>query len=685
MRGQLPFNSLYRHGFIRAAVAIPEVFTAQPPRNAARVIELASLAAERSAAIVVFPELGLSGYSCEDLFGQQPLLESCQRELNRIVEASRNLAPLLLVGLPLAIAGRLFNVAVVIAHGQIIAVVPKTYLPNHREFYEKRQFVSGADATFSDVNILGRTVPFGTDLLLQAADLPAFTLGVELCEDLWVPLPPSTLLALGGATVLCNLSASNVTIGKAEYRRQLCSSHSARCLAAYIYSAAGAGESTTDLAWDGHGLICENGSRLAETERFSPNESLITADIDLERLTLERQRMTSFQDCAARCRQQVSGLRRVSFQFNPPEREVALERVVDRFPYVPNRGPDLDDRCAEAFQIQVSALHQRFRTTGSPHAIIGVSGGLDSTLALLVCARTFDRLRKPRSEIIAVTMPGYATSDRTLANARSLMTHLGVTQMEIDIKPSSRLLLANIDHPYAHGRPVYDVTFENVQAGERTSHLFRLANLKNGLVIGTGDLSEIALGWCTYGVGDHMSHYNVNSSVPKTLVQHLIRWVIRTAGLGEAADAVLESILSTEISPELVPLEGASGQPGQRSEDKIGPYELQDFHLYYLSRFGFRPSKVAWLALQAWGDPARGAWPDGIAGAGARGYDLPAIKKWLVVFLERFFQYSQFKRSCMPNGPKVGSGGSLSPRGDWRAPSDVSAALWLNELRENTP
>jgi NAD+ synthase (glutamine-hydrolysing) len=537
-----------------------------------------------------------------------------------------------------------------------------------------------------EVPFLGERVPFGSDIIFDAADLRDFSLHVEICEDVWAPVPPSTYAALAGATVLANLSASNITVGKAEYRHDLCAAQSGKCIAAYLYTAAGPGESTTDLAWDGHAMIYENDDLLAESERFAESEQLIAADIDLERLAQDRMRMTSFNDSVGDHRERVQAIRRVMFELAPPAGVGPLLRRVERFPYVPSDPAVRDERCFEAYNIQVHGLMKRLASTGIERIVIGVSGGLDSTHALIVAAKTMDRLGLPRANILGYTMPGFATSDTTKSNAWGLMRALGVTASELDIRPSSRQMLADIGHPFARGEEVYDVTFENVQAGERTSHLFRLANFHNAMVLGTGDLSELALGWATYGVGDHMSHYNVNASVPKTLIQHLIRWVADTNQFDPEASSILRAILATEISPELVPGGADAGDgPAQSTEAKIGPYDLQDFNTYYVTRYGFRPSKVAFLSHHAWGDKTRGSWPEGIPEEKRREYDLPTIKKWLEVFLYRFFKISQFKRSCLPNGPKVGSGGSLSPRGDWRAPSDSEAVVWLEELRNNVP
>ena len=685
-----PFQSLYTHGFVRVAVCVPRVKVASPAFNAERTVAMAREVSADGAVLALFPELGLSAYSNEDLFHQDALLDASEKALAHVVEQSREMQAVLIVGGPLRLESRLFNCGFVVHRGRVLGVIPKTFLPNYREFYEKRQFTSGAAAMAlgGAVRLFGAEVPFGDDLVFEATDLPGFALHTEICEDVWVPIPPSTFGALAGATVLANLSASNITIGKASYRKNLCAGQSGKCVAAYLYSAAGQGESTTDLAWDGHALIYENSNLLAESRRFSETDQRITADIDLDRLRQERMRMTSFGDAVQRYREKLASFRRVKFEVGLAGAAVVpLRRTVERFPYVPYDAALRDERCYEAYNIQVAGLEQRLRATGIKKAVIGISGGLDSTQALVVACRTMDRLGLPRANVLAYTMPGFATSEKTRNNAWKLMRAMGVGATEIDIRPSCKQMLQDIGHAFAKGEPVHDVTFENVQAGERTSHLFRLANLHNGLVIGTGDLSELALGWATYGVGDHMSHYAVNASVPKTLIQHLIRWESERTEWSDEARAVLRDILNTEISPELVPHTGGASDPGpsQKSEDVIGPYELQDFNLYYTTRYGFRPSKVAFLAHHAWGDRQKGDWPPGFPPENRRAYDLPAIKKWLRVFLYRFFQTSQFKRSAIPNAPKVGSGGSLSPRGDWRAPSDSSADVWLDELDRNVP
>jgi len=678
-RGQEFFN-LFNHDFARVAVGVPRLRVADPAYNAGQTIELMEQAVAEHAVVALFPELGLSAYSCDDLFHQRALLDGVRDGLLRIVEASERLPILTVVGLPLQVEHVLFNCAAVVHRGRVLGVVPKTYLPNYREFYEVRYFASGDVARTTSIDVAGQTVPFGSQLLFQADSLPGLTLHVEICEDVWVPIPPSSYAALAGATVLLNLSASNVTIAKADYRRQLVSGQSARCLAAYLYSGAGPGESTTDLAWDGHALAAEVGNILAESQRFQDRAQLITADLDLERISQERMRQNTFGVNVERERAQIQGFRTVTFNLEVPrtgELLVSPQRY-QRFPYVPADPARRDERCAEVYEIQVQGLTKRLRFTGVEKPVIGVSGGLDSTQALLVCAQAMDRLGYPRSNILAYTMPGFATSDRTLTQARQLMDALGCTAHELDIRPACLQMLKDIGHPFASGQPVYDTTFENVQAGERTSHLFRLANLHRGLVVGTGDLSELALGWCTYGVGDHMSHYAVNASVPKTLIQYIIRWVAHSERLGSEVSATLLNVLGTEISPELIPaLEGEDAI--QSSEAIVGPYELQDFNLYYTLRFGYPPTRVAFLAYCAWHARDAGVWPD-IPTEHRRQYSIADIKRHLGTFVYRFFQLSQFKRSAIPNAPKVGSGGSLSPRGDWRAPSDAEAATWLAQL-----
>ena len=651
------FFNLYAHGFARVALATPVVRIGDPMANAAATLALMREAAKQKAVVAVFPELGLTAYSCEDLFHQRALLQASEEALAWLLARSRSLPLAALVGLPVAADGLLYNCAALLCRGKLLGVVPKTYLPNYREFYELRQFTPAAGNT-REIELAGQKAPFGK-LIFKHRESPRLRLFAEICEDLWVPVPPSSIAALAGATVIANLSASNVLVGKQEYRRELAANQSARCIAAYLYSAAGCGESTTDLAWDGHAMAYENGSLLAESQRYSGEAQLTFADIDLERLEADRMRQNSFGESARRHAGEIAGFRTVEFSLPPFKGAARLKRKIARFPYVPSDPATRDARCAEVYRIQVAGLATRLRATGAKKLVIGVSGGLDSTQALLVCARVMDELGLPRKNILAYTMPGFATSTRTRSSAWQLMRAVGASAEEIDIRPSCMQMFRDLGHPYAKGRKVYDIAFENVQAGERTSHLFRLANLHGGLVVGTGDLSELALGWATYGVGDHMSHYNVNVSVPKTLVQYLIGWVAKSGQFEAAVAKALERVLVTEISPELIP-------GSQKTEDTVGPYELQDFHLYYTLRFGYAPSKVAFLAWSAWQDK----------------YGLGEIRKWLGVFLHRFFQTSQFKRSALPNGPKVGSGGSLSPRGDWRAPSDGNASVWLDDLKK---
>ena len=663
---------------------------ADPLTNARRTIELAQRAVASKAMLVLFPELGLSGYSLEDLALQDALLDSVEQAVKDVIEASWALHAMLVVGAPLRSEGKLFNCALAIHQGRLLGVVPKTYLPNYREFYEKRQYTSGCQATLDTMTVAGHRAPFGSRLLFAATNRTDFVLHIEICEDLWVPASPSLYAALGGATVLANLSASDVTVGKAAYRRLLCSSQSAKCIAAYAYAAAGYGESTTDLAWDGHAIVCENGELIAESKRFRYQAGLLSADIDLERLRQERARTTSFADCVSLHRASLGDFRRIELELEYPAGPVALQRPVSRYPFVPNEAATLEERCEEVYSIQVQGLVRRMEGSGIDKLIIGVSGGLDSAHALLVATKAVDALGLPRANVLAFTLPGFATSQGTHHSALQLMTALGVNGREIDIRPAAKQMLSDLGHPCSRGEPVYDVTFENVQAGERTSYLFRLANFYGGLVVGTSDLSELALGYTTYGVGDHMSHYAVNASVPKTLIRHLVYWVAHKGEFGSAVVEALHRVLKTRISPELIPAapgarEDSTNEVGQSAESVVGPYELQDFNLYYLSRFGYRPSKVAFLAHQAWSDAARGEWPMWAGGTERHAYELSAIRHWLEVFIERFFHFSQFKRSALPNGPKVGSGGSLSPRSDWRAPSDVSAKVWLEELHQHVP
>lgn len=658
-----PFHAIHSHGFVRVAACTPAVAVGDPGFNAAQTLALARQGHERGCDLMLFPELGLSAYAIDDLFLQDALLRRVEAEIAGLAAASKDLAPVLIVGAPVEHGGALYNCAVVIARGRILGVVPKSFLPNYREFYENRWFAPGAGVTGLTTRLAGQEVPFGTDLVFEASDLADFSFAAEICEDVWAPTPPSTTAALAGALILCNLSASNIVVGKADDRELLCASQSMRCMAAYLYSAAGPGESTTDLAWDGQASIHELGRLMAQTDRFPMKAQMAVADIDVERLRLERMRTPTFNNAAVAAGRPEKAFRRIAFDHQPSFEDVGLERPLDRFPFVPDDPARLNQDCYEAFNIQVQGLTQRLRSTKSRTLVIGVSGGLDSTHALLVACKAFDLLDKPRADILGFTMPGFATSEGTRSNAWALMTALGVTGQEIDIRPAAERVLKDIGHPFGRGEKVYDVTFENVQAGLRTDYLFRLANQHSGFVLGTGDLSELALGWCTYGVGDQMSHYNVNGSLAKTLIQHLIRWTVKTGQFDGAADT-LHAILDTEISPELVPAD-ASGAI-QSTQAKVGPYELQDFSLFHITRYGLRPSKVAFLAWHAWRDVSLGAWPPNFPEGTRNAYDLAAIKQWLGVFLYRFFEISQFKRSAMPNGPKVISGGALSPRGDWR-------------------
>ncbi|CAO5155015.1 Glutamine-dependent NAD(+) synthetase [Frankia sp. AiPs1] len=752
-RRQREFGAIHRHGLVRVAAATPVVSVADPARNAEATVALARAADADGVDVVVYPELGLSSYAIGDLHLQDALLDAVEHAVGAVCEASAELGPLLLVGAPLRRGGRLYNTALMISRGRVLGVVPKIYLPNSREYYEKRWFASGAgqERTGNDgggtdggigggpvITVAGRTVPFGTDLVFAATDLADLVVGVEICEDYWAPVPPSSYAALAGATLLANLSASNIVVGKAAVRSQLSAAQSVRAMAAYVYSAAGTGESTTDLSWDGQGTIHELGDLLAASERFADGPQLVVADVDLARVRLERMRTPTFADAARYAGEPERRFRTIRFEHRPHGRDVGLRRPQRRFPFVPDTPERLDLDCYEAFSIQVHGLAQRFRAvnggrgalpgrtaatpstattlpaaTTSPAAstlaagtitstgtvtedasegavrprgrmVIGVSGGLDSTHALIVAAKACDLLGIPRTTILAYTMPGFATGEGTKANAWALMRALGVEAAEIDIRPAARQLLDDIGHPAAEGAAQYDVTYENVQAGLRTDYLFRLANRHGGFVIGTGDLSELALGWCTYGVGDQMSHYAVNAGVPKTLIQYLIRWTVGSGQFDEATGKLLTAVLDTEISPELVPADAETGAM-QSTQDRIGPYELHDFFLFHILRFGLAPSKVLFLAWQAWRDAGAAGWPAGFPVSERHSYDLPTIERWLREFLVRFFQTSQFKRSALPDGPKVSFGGALSPRGDWRAPSDASPAAWLADLDRNGP
>jgi NAD+ synthase (glutamine-hydrolysing) len=674
------FHAFHDQGLLRVAAATPRGSVGDVAANAERILDLWRQAHAEGVDLVVFPELSLSSYALDDLHLQDAQLDAVEAALGMLIEGSHDLAPVICVGAPVRRAGRLYNCALAIARGRLLGVVPKTYLPNYREYYEKRWFASGAGLAGLDIALAGHVAPFGADLIFAAGDLADFVFHIEICEDYWAPLPPSTAGAMAGALVLCNLSASNIVIGKARERALLAASQSARAIAAYVFSAAGPGESTTDLAWDGQGMIHEMGEELATSSRFGQAADLLVADVDLQRCRLERMRMGTFNDCAAINGHPELRFRRVAFDHRPHRADRGLRRAIRRFPFVPDDPDRLNDDCYEAFNIQVEGLLRRMDATGGGRLVIGVSGGLDSTHALIVAAKACDRLGLPRETILAYTLPGFATGEGTKANAWALMNALGVKGEEIDIRPAARQLLADIGHAFSNGEPVYDITFENVQAGLRTDYLFRLANQHGGFVVGTGDLSEMALGWCTYGVGDQMSHYAVNAGVPKTLIQFLIRWCVATGQFDAATDRILLSILAQEISPELVPAD-ASGAL-QSTEDKVGPYALNDFFTHYVVRHGLNPAKIAFLCWHAWKDIDAGGWPVGFPGEARRAYDLATIRRWLEAFCRRFFVTSQFKRTAIPNGPKVSAGGALSPRGDWRAPSDGVAGPWLEDLEK---
>ena len=681
----MDFYSAYAHGFARVAACTIPVAIADPAANARTVLEQARACHDDGVAVAVFPELSLCGYAIDDLLLQDTLLAAVEAAIAEVVAGSADLRPVLVVGAPLVHGTRVLNCAVVIHGGRVLGVSPKSYLPTYREFYERRHFAPGDDRRGGTIAIRGLDqpeVPFGPDLIFAATDLPDLRLHVEVCEDMWVPVPPSAEAALAGATVLANLSGSPITVARAEDRRLLVRSASMRCAAAYLFAAAGQGESTTDLSWDGQTMVYECSDLLAETERFPEGPRRSVADVDLDRIRQERLRMGTFDDNRRTHDGRVSEFRTVAFELKPPTGDIGLRRKVDRFPFVPDEAERLALDCYEAYNIQVSGLEQRLHAIGHPKVVIGVSGGLDSTHALIVAAKAMDRLGRPRSDIHAFTMPGFATGETTKSYATRLAKSLGVTFEELDITAAAGQMLADLDHPYAEGEAVYDVTFENVQAGLRTDYLFRLANHRGGIVLGTGDLSELALGWCTYGVGDQMSHYGVNAGVPKTLIQHLIRWVGDSGQFEADTNEVLAEILAQEITPELIP--HRDGEQPQSTEESVGPYSLQDFTLFHVIRRGYRPGKIAFLAWHAWHDAAAGDWPPGFPEDRRTAYDLAAIRSWLVVFTRRFFG-SQFKRSALPNGPKVSAGGTMSPRGDWRMPSDASAAAWLAEIEAKIP
>lgn len=636
------------YGFIKVAATVPHVKVADCEFNAAEIKEEIILADGNGVQVILFPELSLTGYTCADLFAQQLLIEGAEMGLMQVLNETRQLNIVSIIGMPVALNGALLNVAVVIQRGKILGVVPKIYLCNYKEFYEKRWFASGEDVNETTLRLCGQLVPIGTNLLFDVSDI---TFGIEICEDLWAPIPPSSSLSLQGADIIFNLSASNESIGKHHYLCSLIKQQSARCIAGYVFCSCGFGESTTDVVFGGNGIIYENGVLLAQSERFSFESQTVISEIDVERLRTERRMNMTFNTCRA-----FSNLPtpiHVAAEY-VNSKEIELGRHFDPHPFVP-QGPKLDERCEEIFSIQISGLAQRLVHTNAKSAVVGISGGLDSTLALLVCVKTFDKLGWPREGIVGVTMPGFGTTNRTHDNALDLMKSLGVTIREINIKDACIQHFKDIGHDIN----VHDVVYENSQARERTQVLMDIANQTSGLVIGTGDLSELALGWATYN-GDHISMYGVNGSVPKTLVKHLVKWVAQH-DMDKTSRETLLDIIDTPISPELIPAD-ENGEIKQVTEDLVGPYELHDFFLYYFLRYGFRPSKIYFLAVQTFKDV----------------YNDDIVKKWLKVFFRRFFN-QQFKRSCLPDGPKVGSI-SISPRGDWRMPSDASSKLWLEEI-----
>ncbi|WP_446666365.1 NAD(+) synthase [Flexivirga sp. B27] len=675
------FYSAYDQGFARVAACTVPTAIADPATNAATIIEQVRACDADAVAVAAFPEMSLTGYAIDDLVLQDAVLADVERAIGDIAAATRDLLPVAVVGAPLRKGLRLFNCAVVIHRGRVLGVAPKSYLPNYREFYDKRYFALGDDQRGESITVGGEVVPFGPDLIFTASDLPSLALHVEVCEDMWVPIPPSSLASLAGANVLVNISGSPITVGRAADRQALAAAQSSRCLAAYIYAASGYGESTTDLSWDGMTMIHECGTLLGRGKRFPQEATRTVVDVDLDRLRQERLRDGSLAD-NARTHRDASRFRAIDFELDPPREDIGLRRKLQRFPFVPDDPDTLAQDCYEAYTIQVTALKQRLRAIGDPKIVIGVSGGLDSTHALLIAARAMDELGRPRTDILAYTMPGFATGSASKSAATDLAQAMGVSFQELDIRPAATQMLRDMGHPAGDGEPVYDVTFENVQAGLRYDYLFRIANKEGGIVLGTGDLSELALGWCTYGVGDQMSHYNVNAGIPKTLIQHLIRWIIGAGHFDEAAAHTLQTILEAEISPELVPA-GDDEKP-QSTEDAIGPYALQDFNLFHLLRFGFRPTRIAFMSWHAWHDASAGDWPQGFPEGRRTAYELGEIRSWLELFLKRFAA-NQFKRSALPNGPKVVAGGALSPRGDWRAPSDGNAAAWLRDLEAGVP
>ena len=638
------------YGFVKVAAAVPRVKVADCKFNSERLEGLITIAEGKGVQILTFPEMCITGYTCGDLFAQQLLLEQAEMALIQILNSTRQLDIISILGMPVVVNSTVINAALVIQKGKILGVVPKTYLPNYKEFYEQRWFTSALQVSENSVRLCGQIVPMGNNLLFETAET---TFGIEICEDLWATVPPSSSLALQGAEIIFNLSADDEGIGKHNYLCSLISQQSARCISGYVFSSSGFGESTTDVVFAGNGLIYENGYLLARSERFCMEEQLIINEIDVECIRAERRVNTTFAANKANCPGKEAV--RISTEF-VNSKDLNLTRTFNPHPFVP-QGNELNSRCEEIFSIQIAGLAQRLLHTGAKTAVIGISGGLDSTLALLVCVKTFDKLGLSRKDILGITMPGFGTTDRTYHNAIDLMNSLGVSIREISIREACIQHFKDIGHDLN----IHDVTYENSQARERTQILMDIANQTWGMVIGTGDLSELALGWATYN-GDHMSMYGVNAGIPKTLVKHLVQWVAEN-GMDETSKATLLDIVDTPISPELIPAD-ENGEIKQKTEDLVGPYELHDFFLYYFLRFGFRPSKIYFLAQTAF---------SGV-------YDDETIKKWLQTFFRRFFN-QQFKRSCLPDGPKVGSI-SISPRGDWRMPSDASSAAWLKEIAE---
>ncbi len=642
------------YGFIRVGSALPKCKLADCIYNTEELIQILQQANEKQIQILVFPELSITAYTCGDLFFQHSLLEYAEKGLNDIVKASQNTDVFAVVGIPVVIDNQLFNCAVAIYKGDILGVVPKSYLPNYSEFQEKRWFSPAKQLLSNEIVLCGQKVPVGTDFIFKAEQIPYCKIGIEICEDLWSVIPPSSYQALSGATILLNPSASNELASKYDYRKQLISQQSSRCIAAYVYSSSGVGESTQDMVFSGHGLIYENGTLLKESERFIKETQLIYADVDLELLQNDRMKNTTFSENQY-CH---TAFREITFSMKPQTNIEELQRIVKPHPFIPENNEYLDKRCQDIFNIQVAGLARRIEHTKAKSVVVGISGGLDSTLALLVSVKACDYLGISAKHVIGITMPGFGTTDRTYQNALSLMEALGIQTREISIQKAALQHFEDIGHDAS----IHDVTYENTQARERTQILMDIANKENGFVVGTGDLSELALGWATYN-GDHMSMYGVNASVPKTLIRVLVRWIAEYGSLSQKANEILLDVLDTPVSPELLPPD-EKGNINQKTEEIVGPYELHDFFLYYVVRFGFSPSKILFLAENAF----KGE------------YERETLLKWLKNFYHRFFM-QQFKRSCMPDGPKVGTI-SLSPRGDWRMPSDAFNHVWVEEVNK---